>query len=84
MALVSSFDRESVDVTAACAAQAMSTLEFMAKPVTGSWHDRCNSVRNETATVVDGFFLSFSCSRFRVFLCFLFPIMFQDDSKNND
>ena len=80
VALVSSFTRESVDVTAACAAQAMSTLEFMAKPVTGSWHDRCNSVRDETATVVDGFFLSISCSRFRVFLCFLFPI----DSKNND
>ena len=73
-----------MDVAAARSAQTMSALKLVAEPVAGSWHDRCNSVRDETATVVDGFFLNVFCSRLCVFLRFLFPIMFQDDSKNND
>ena len=73
-----------MDVAAARSAQTTSALKLVAEPVAGSWHDRCNSVRDETATVVDGFFLNVFCSRFSVFLRFLFPIMFQDDSKNND
>ena len=84
VALVSSFNRKCVDVAAARTAQTTSALELMAEPVADSRHHWYKVATNETATVVDASFLGMSCSRFSVSFRFLLPIMFRDDTKNND